>query len=166
MRRVLPSCGAVVVLLAATGCSSKETTPPPVSDAAVTPEAGVIQPTFTNVYNKVIRTSHCSETQCHGAAGQGNLNLLKANAYTNLVGVQASGVCQTVAGAPEAGTFCGCAQSGLTRVIAGDPDHSLLVIKLTGKPSCGDMMPPNSDPIAPALLDLVTQWIQAGAKND
>lgn len=150
------------VFLAATACSSKATTP----GSSLKAEAGLVQPTFTNVYNKVLRASHCTDVQCHGVAEQGNLGLSKAAAYRNLVGVPASGECTPVAGAPEAGTFCGCGQSGLTRVVAGDPDHSLLIMKLSGAPPCGDLMPPNSEPIAADLLDLVKQWIQAGAQND
>jgi hypothetical protein len=166
--RIVPASRLVAaVFLVAAACSTTAAPPgSPAQDASTTAEAGPIQPTFTNVYNKVLRTSHCTETQCHGAAEQGNLGLSKAAAYKNLVGVAASGECTPVAGAPEAGAFCGCGQSGLTRVVAGDPEHSLLVIKLSGSPSCGDMMPPNSEPIAAALQDLVKQWIQAGAKND
>ncbi len=130
-------------------------------------EAGSSRPTFTRVFQEVLRAKLCGQVQCHGAALQGDLQLsTQAVAYRQLVGVAASGECVREPGAPEAGAFCGCAKSGLSRGVERDPDNSLLVMKLSGNPPCGERMPPTGEPISTELLDLVKQWIQAGALDD
>jgi hypothetical protein len=139
-------------------------------------------PTFTHVYTLVMRGDGCTQAQCHGALGEGGLRLgLQAVAYTNLVGVKAAGPCDR-GGAGDSGSgdsgssgagfpglptpVCGCGLSGKTRVVAGDPDASLLVEKLKGAPSCGDRMPRTGDLISVEHRALVEQWIRLGAKND
>lgn len=61
---------------------------------------------------------------------------------------------------------CGCGPSGKTRVVAGKPEESLLIEKLATTESCGERMPPTGEPVSQEQLDLVTQWIKDGAKND
>jgi polyvinyl alcohol dehydrogenase (cytochrome) len=125
---------------------------------------GPLDPTFTNVY-KTIVAKNCIQSQCHGSTRQGNLFMAdESDAYKNLVGVQASGVCV----GPDAGSHasCACGTSGKTRVVAGDPDQSLLIQKLGGNPSCGDRMPPTGDVLPDDQQKLVKDWITAGANND
>jgi hypothetical protein len=117
---------------------------------------------MNNVWRKVILANNCQQAQCHGAAKAGNLSLAtKADAHDNLVGKPADGPCTM---AP--GVTCGCVDSGKTRVVANDPDNSLLVEKLSGSNTCGDRMPPTGELIPEAELDLVKRWINAGAPND
>jgi len=125
-----------------------------------------LKPTFTNVYRSVIAKS-CIQSQCHGASKLGNLGMANMkDAYTNLVGAMASGNCEPAmpGGAPPPN--CGCASSGKTRVVADNPDESLLVEKLAGNPSCGDRMPNTGEPLPDAQQKLVKDWIAAGAKFD
>jgi polyvinyl alcohol dehydrogenase (cytochrome) len=121
-------------------------------------------PTFGNVYAGVIAKS-CIDAQCHGSSMQGNLSMInEVVAYSNLVGMTASGKCA----GPDGGalTTCGCAKSGKVRVVPGKPDESLLVEKLAGNPTCGDRMPPTTDPLSDDLQNLVKTWIKNGATLD
>ena len=59
-----------------------------------------------------------------------------------------------------------CVDANLTRVVAGEPDRSLLVDKLeSDTPMCGARMPPGGQ-LSAEHLSLVRNWISAGAKND
>ena len=53
----------------------------------------------------------------------------------------------------------------LVRFKANDPDNSLLMQKLQGQQTCGSAMPPGGM-LKPDELQLVHDWIAAGAKND
>src|SRR5262249_8225521 len=119
----------------------------------------------TRVWNEVLVRKTCSAMFCHGMAMGALLMDTQANAYTNLVGVAAAGT--------------GCMTSGKVRVVAGDPDNSLLLGQIShDPPSCGTTMPVGAkrDPMCvsaepsacntAAEIDLVRQWIAAGALND
>jgi hypothetical protein len=106
-----------------------------------------------DVYDAVILT-HCSA--CHNdATSFGGLAFFPggaAFAYGNLVGVSAG----------KGETYL-CRDSGLMRVSPGDPEHSLLYLKLT-MPPCGREMPPaDFGEVAPEKLALVRRWIMEGA---
>ena len=121
--------------------------------------------TFTRVWNEVLVAKGCAGEFCHGS-GQGTLSMdNKLDAYMSLFEK------------PAAGPACG--MSGKIRVKASDPMQSLLLQKMAGPTApCGDLMPvgvkyePNcisKDPsvcTTQAELQLVRDWIMAGAKND
>ncbi|MGA9533326.1 MAG: c-type cytochrome [Anaerolineales bacterium] len=50
-------------------------------------------------------------------------------------------------------------------VVPGEPANSLLTTKLEGTQDIGGEMPP-SGPLAPQIVDLFTQWVQAGAPDN
>jgi hypothetical protein len=106
----------------------------------------------TDVYDAVIR-ARCAA--CHSDAPSfGGLAFFPgaAMAYASLVAVPA--------GPAEANL---CRDSGLLRVQPGDPERSLLFLKLT-QPPCGSKMPPAVYPQATeAQVSLVRQWIADGA---
>ena len=83
----------------------------------------------------------------------------KDRTYKVLVDVKAMGT-NSVPGIGK-----NCVDSGLTRVVPGKPDESLLVQKLVGTQTCGSSMP-----IGVKLPDDQIQqaraWVAAGAKND
>ena len=117
------------------------------------PAAGSGKLSFaTDVYEMVIRR-RCSA--CHNDAPSfGGLAFFPsaAMAYSSLVDVPA--------GSAEANQ---CKNSGLVRVKPGDPEHSLMYLKLT-KPPCGSQMPPAAvaQP-TPEQVELVRKWIADGA---
>ena len=106
----------------------------------------------TDIFPKVIRAK-CSA--CHSdAPNMGGLAFFPGaeTAYKNLVNVPA--------GNEE--TYK-CKGIGLMRVQPGDPDKSLIYLKLTNPP-CGSKMPPGMFGMAtPEQVELVRQWIAEGA---
>jgi hypothetical protein len=119
------------------------------------------EPKFSAIFEEIIKKTGCNGgTLCH-AGTVGKLTMLEKDAsYMALVGMDAMGT-----NLPPGGKDC--KDSGLKRVVAGDPDHSLLVLKIEGMPPCGNPMPPNGGSMLSA--DQITQirtWIQDGAMND
>lgn len=110
---------------------------------------------FANdVYPKLIRTK-CGA--CHNDAPSfGGLAFFPGGpetAYMNLVNQPAGN------SRPD----FKCKDSGLIRVVPGDPEHSLMYLKLTNPP-CGSKMPSGIAGMAtPEQLELVRQWILDGA---
>ena len=97
-----------------------------------------------------IFTASCT-TGCHGGARPAaGMSLLSGAAYSNLVGVAASGC-----------------TGGQIRVVRGSVSTSYLVNKLTGVGMCsGSAMPFTGGPLPTAQLDLIRTWICNGAPNN
>ena len=91
-------------------------------------------------------------TGCHPGVNP-SLDLTAGDSYDQLVGIQA------------------LEDPTLYRVVAGDPERSLLYLKVGGDPPVADIpaigtrMPPDAPPIDPADIDLVRRWILQGAKD-
>lgn len=153
-----------ICVLFGVSCSSSDT--PPDGQGAGGAGTGVpLAPNWPSIWINVIRKYDCVSTQCHGASSAGGLRLdSRADAYQNLIGQKATGQC-VEGGVDGSAAVCGCAPKNLTRVIPGDPENSLLVMKLSGAPTCGERMPPAGAPIPSATLDVVKQWIQDGASE-
>lgn len=54
---------------------------------------------------------------------------------------------------------------GLSRVLPGDPDNSYLIRKLEGNGAVGGRMPLNQPPLPQATIEVIRQWIAAGAQQ-
>jgi hypothetical protein len=113
---------------------------------------------FSEVYSTIIG-SRC--VPCH-SVGVGKISGMldmssEDTAYSNLVGVMAAGV--------------SCGKSGLTRVVAGSAQTSLLFDKVNSKlpghvnPACGDPMPDDATVLTQAEVDLIATWINDGAQK-
>jgi len=112
--------------------------------------------TFNNVYQGVLCPAGCTKV-CHTSSKEGSLQIdFRDIAYQNLVGVAAKGAA--------------CASSGQMLVAANNPSASVFHSKLAAMPLCGLAMPPGVTPatttITPAMLQVVTAWIMAGAPNN
>lgn len=66
-----------------------------------------------------------------------------------------------------------CRDSGMTLLVAGDPDASLTFLKIVAKaedtePPCGDPMPQGSSrpSLTAAQIETLRTWIEAGAPAD
>jgi hypothetical protein len=144
------------------GCSSGG------ASSAGSPPGAATDPTFSNVYLKVLLGGGCLQDPCHGERPSGNLLLRPRQvAYASLVGVLASGHCDAPAdGGADASASCGCFASGLERVKKGDPAHSLIALKVSGSPPCGVAMPKGAEPLATEAQSLLESWIRAGAPDN
>lgn len=106
-------------------------------------------PSFVAEVSRVLARA-CAD--CHGGLSPAvQLSLEASKSYVDLVNVPALVSCR-----------------GELRVTPGDPDHSVLLQKMTGA-GCGARMPP-SDPTyydrAPDEVALVRAWIQNGAPRN
>jgi len=109
---------------------------------------------FTRIYDTLFVS--CRSEICHGGPldvpGVGLDMQGRDSAYMAIVGRVAA------ATGP-------CASSGLMRVVPFEPDKSLLFLKYSGSPPCGDEMPPavaNSK----EDIELLRAWIAGGALNN
>jgi hypothetical protein len=123
-----------------------------------------IMPTWSSIWDNALGANPgCGGPFCHTGTGGGNLMMdTKENAYKGLVGVAAMGM-----NLPNATNPMNCKDSGLTRVVAGDPEMSLLYskVRLDKDVPCGSRMPTGSM-LTQAQVDAIKAWIMAGAKND
>ena len=121
-------------------------------DNADDADAGIGAVTFTEIYEDVFRR-FCSADFCHGGGAAGFDVSSRAAAFESLVEQPAN---------PERE----CAELGLLRVQPGDPESSLLYLKLrVGGVPCGQQMPVGGE-LRPELRTAIEAWIAAGAKND
>ena len=131
---------AILIAACLMGCTSAATDTAPKGE----PTLAWIQ---ANVFSK-----SCSASSCHsGSAGAGGLNLTEGKAYAALVGVTAT--TKDKDGNP------------VVRVKAGDPDRSLLSLRLAGPYGTLDSMPPGLK-LDQYKLDAVNAWILAGAPQN
>jgi hypothetical protein len=102
-------------------------------------------PTLASIRETIFVTS-CGWDSCHGAnnATWGLELVAKVDDLAKeLVGVAS----------------VGC--SSWTRVVPGDPEHSLLWSKVSqARPGCGPRMPWGVEPLPPPALGCIEQWIQ------
>lgn len=124
------------VLLVGTGCS--DSTDPVAggggSNIPTVSFAADLQPVFA---------TYC--LGCHGAGGDGGLDLTVNVAWANLVGVETAGY------APR------------QRVVSVNPDQSVLYLKLDADPSVGNAMPLRRPLLPAATLEKFRVWILEGA---
>ena len=143
MKAVLAAAALVLV----SACSSTSG-----SSAAAGPTA-----TFTDVYAMLYPTTTNARCNfCHGLPANdrsnGNLSMGndKAAAYAALVGKAAAG--------------SACKDRML--VVAGQPENSLMLMKLSENPACGSRMPLGGNLLTDPQREMVRSWIAAGAKDD
>ncbi len=166
--RTNPHWIALALLAAACGGTSRSATDLPdasgatrdagqASDAGTKPDAGSSTPAFSEVY--AILDASC--VSCHfyggsGTSGGGPDFSSRTATYSILVNQTATG------------QFCNDGRH--TRVIPGDPEHSLLYQKVSKTQDCGAQMPWGEPPHYPPLISAADQktihdWIAAGAQN-
>ena len=143
---------ATLILAAALGSAS--------CDERVSSIAGPspsLAPTFSSIVSEILTSSDLAGrvacTNCHtnvGRAPAGGLVLLPGVAHANLVNVAS------------------VTNPGRVRVIPGDPDNSLLIWKLEGRPGMiGMRMPFNTPPyLTDGQIRIIRRWIELGAPND
>jgi outer membrane protein assembly factor BamB len=110
--------------------------------------------TFSAIYSELL-TKRCAGAVCHtGKSTGGSLSVMGTDASAaraTLIDRQASS--------------SDCSSAGLPLVKAGEPDKSLLYLKVAGMPPCGSRMPPTGA-LAQAEIDRIRTWIANGAAND
>jgi hypothetical protein len=133
---------AIGVLLGAAGCSGNgeglDENGEPIGDG------GGSQTSAFQQIQDTIFTPIC--TACHaGASAPLGLRLDAGNSYALLVGVASVEV------------------PSLQRVTPGNAENSYIVHKIEGRAAVGGRMPLGGPPLSQANIDLIKQWIAAGA---
>lgn len=114
---------------------------------AGSPDAGLsVEPKLSAIVEDIFQP-RCGANACHGGNGPGgNLNL-EQDVHANLVGVDAD------------------TDPSVKRVVAGDPEASLLYRVLLG-PSNGVAQMPVGAELEAYELDAIRTWIEDGAADD
>ncbi len=113
-------------------------------EQGVAPQA--LQPTLLSIQENIF-TPKCVNQGCHPGGGA-PMSLASGRAFNNLVNVQFSGF------------------PPLRRVKAGDPDESVLYLKVIGSPLTGDRMPLRLQRLSNDELEAIRIWIEDGASNN
>lgn len=114
---------------------------------------GALGPSLRSIQQNIFSPGSSSGCiACHSVGGgdSGGLNLEDGQAWSNLVGIQRS-------------------NGSEIRVVAGDADNSFLIDKLEGNNlggSRGNRMPLNQTPLEQDVIDVIRDWINAGASNN
>lgn len=116
---------------------------------------------FTAIYENIIVGVGCNAgAACHAGTVGGLTMTSKDATYSALVGVKAMGMSIPT----TMNKAMNCKDSGLTRVVAGKPDESLMLLKVERTQPCGDPMP--GSPLAADKVAQIRAWISNGAKNN
>ena len=101
-----------------------------------------------------IFTGNCAFSGCHaGSSPEEGMSLVAGQAFSNVVNVAAR-------------------QASMKRVTPNQPDNSYLVHKVQGTHldvgvgGSGSRMPLNRSPLSQSDIDLIRDWIQAGAQSN
>ena len=139
----------MVASIGATGCDERVS-----SVAGPSPS---LTPTFSSIVAEIFSASDLARraacTNCHTNVGRtpaGGLTLLPGVAYAQLLNVPS------------------VTNPGHTRVVPGDPERSVLIWKLEGRPGMlGARMPFNTPPyLTEGQISIIRRWIERGAAND
>jgi hypothetical protein len=126
-----------ISLLILTGCGKEKCPTEPVTDPSL---ASDIQP----IFNK-----SCAFANCHDASAAAGLDLSTGKSYANLVNAVSIN------------------DPAKVRVIPNKADSSYLYIKIIGDPGDGTLrMPIGGNPLSANEIQLIKNWIDAGAKNN
>lgn len=127
----------IAIALLAIACDDSPTAPSSMPSPAAA--------TFSQVQNQIFNASCVMH---HGDPASAGLDLRSPQSYNNLVNVIS-------------------AASGIALVVPGNADGSYLVHKLEGRAGiAGGRMPLFQTPLSDDQIQLVRDWIQAGAQNN
>lgn len=139
--RALWLCGVWVA------CGTDE----PTTSASTGDSGATAAPTFTQVREQILAPS-CAQSMCHAT---------EADAVANGFWLPVGGEWAAIVDVPSD------AMDDQVLVVPGDADHSYLILKLEDAIGIqGSPMPPPIGNLQPDLIDMMRQWIDAGAAND
>ena len=132
----------LLLVVGAAACGSDSPTAP----TTPTPTPGGLQPTLSSIQSVVFDASCIGHHGDH--ATEAGLDLTAGQSYSNLVNVPST-------------------QVALDLVTPNDAENSYLIHKLDGRAGMvGDLMPVGAAALSTAQIDVIKQWINAGAQNN
>ena len=134
----------LLLVVGAAACGSDSPTAP--TPTPTTPTAGGLQPTLSSIQSVVFDASCIGHHGDH--ATEAGLDLTAGQSYSNLVNVPST-------------------QVALDLVEPNDAENSYLIHKLDGRAGIvGVRMPVGASFLSDADIDVIKQWISAGAQNN
>jgi hypothetical protein len=146
--------GTATASTTSTSTSTPSSTPtptlPPTETPTSTPSPTATSGAFQEIQTTIFNTT-CTGAFCHDVQGMsGGLVLVEGQSYGNLVNVEPQNVAAQ--------------QAGMLRVIPFNPDNSFLVVKLENPTlAMGSRMPLGKPPLSADQIQLIRNWIAAGA---
>jgi hypothetical protein len=105
-------------------------------------------PSFATNIQEIFNRRGCASGSCHGSGTQSaGLNLSSGSSYASLVNVTST-------------------QVAVARVIPGNANDSYLIVKVEGRQTVGNRMPPGASALDNIDLTNLKNWIAQGAKNN
>ena len=146
MRTISGSALLLLFALGVAACGSDSPTAPTPTPPTTTPTPGALTATLSSIQSVVFDASCIGHHGDH--ATDANLDLRDGQSFSNLVNRQSI-------------------QVALDLVEPNDAENSYLVHKLDGRAGIvGDRMPPSGPFLPQADIDVIKQWINAGAANN
>jgi hypothetical protein len=113
--------------------------------------------TFTEIYDSILSTQTDSRCNfCHSmpasqvSNGMFHTGKDKTETYASILDrISTSEAC-----------------SGRSVIVPGDPEQSLLYLKIAGAPPCGNRMPLGGKALSATQVQMIRSWIAAGANDD
>jgi len=142
LKKVILLCFSILMSVALiTNCGKDD-------EDSATPTGPTTQELSLATEIQPIFTASCATSMCHkGAGASAGLNLEQGQAHANLVGVPSQ------------------QDASKQRVKAGDAANSYLIIKIEGRQTVGNRMPP-SRALSSDQIAAIKKWIDQGAKNN
>ena len=144
MRTISRSALLLLLAVGVAACGSDSPTAP--TPPTTTPTPGALTATLSSIQSVVFNDSCIGHHGDH--ATEANLDLTTGQSFSNLVNVQSI-------------------QVAFDLVEPNDAENSYLIHKLDGRAGIvGDRMPPAGPFLSQADIDVIKQWINAGAQNN
>lgn len=113
--------------------------------------------TFSEIYDTILSTQ--TESRCNFC------HSMPASQVSNGMFHTGKDQAETYASIMDrVSTSAAC--SGRSVIVPGDPEQSLLYLKISGPPPCGNRMPLGGKALSAAQVQMIRSWIAAGANDD
>jgi len=113
--------------------------------------------TFSEIYTNILSTQ--TESRCNFCHSMPASQVSNGMFHT---GMDQAETYAALLDKTSVSTAC----AGRDVVVPGDPDNSLLVLKVAGQPPCGNRMPLGGKALSAAQIRLIESWVAAGANDD
>jgi hypothetical protein len=113
--------------------------------------------TFSEIYAAVLSTQ--TDSRCNFCHSMPASQVSNGKFHTGMDAAETYAALLSTTSTSDA-----CA--GRSVVVPGDPEQSLLFLKIAGQPPCGNRMPLGGSALTTAQVEMIRSWIAAGANED
>lgn len=113
--------------------------------------------TFSEIYATVLSTD--TDSRCNFCHSMPASQVSNGKFHTGMDAAETYAALLSTTSTSDA-----CA--GRSVVVPGDPEQSLLYLKVAGQPPCGNRMPLGGSALSAAQVEMIRSWIDGGANED